>query len=50
MSRNSKGGGLAPLVILITVALLMFFGIITVKTQDMNDFFNLLRDIWNGAF
>lgn len=32
--------------ILIAVALLMFFGIITFETKDLNAFFNLLRDVW----
>lgn len=51
MSKNKKGGGgTAAFVILIVVALLMFFGILNFKAGDMNDFFNLLRAIWEGFF
>lgn len=47
MSGKKKGGGgTALLAIVVAIALLMFFGILEFKSDDMNDFFNLLRDIW----
>jgi hypothetical protein len=42
--KKKRSGRLALFVILITVGLLMFFGILTVKADDFNDFLNLIRD------
>jgi hypothetical protein len=46
MSRQKGSGGVVLFAILIGVALLTFFGVITWKTEDLNDLFNLLRSIW----
>lgn len=50
MSKKKSGGGSVVLfILLIIVGLLMFFGILTFKAEDMNDFFNLLRDLFSNA-
>lgn len=50
MSKGNKGGGSTALfVIVVAVATLTFFGVISWKTEDLNDFMNLLRDLWSGA-
>lgn len=47
MSRKNRGGGNTALfVIVLTLGLLMFFGVITFNTRDFNDFINLLRGMW----
>lgn len=48
MSRDRGGGNTALFAIVVAVAALMFFGVINWKTEDLNDFMNLLRDIWSG--
>lgn len=45
MSRRKKDGGLAAWVTLIAVALIAFFILLDVKARDLNDFFNLIRDL-----
>lgn len=46
MSRRRKGnGGLAAWITLIAVALITFLIIVDVKARDLNDFFNLIRDL-----
>lgn len=42
--KRNGSGSLALFVILIVLGLLMFFGILTVKADDFNDFLNLIRD------
>lgn len=44
--RKKKGNSMVLFAILVAVALLMFFGILEFKSDDMNSFFNLLREIW----
>lgn len=39
---------MALFVILITLGLLMFFGVLTFKANDFNDFINLIRDLFGG--
>lgn len=46
MSSRKKGNGTVLFAILVAVALLMFLGILEFKSDDMNSFFNLLRDLW----
>lgn len=46
MSRRRGSGSTAAFVILVTVALLLFFGVITLNTRDFNDFINMIRDWW----
>jgi hypothetical protein len=48
MSKRKGGGSTVALVILVTLGLLMLFGVLNFKAEDMNDFFNLLRDLMKG--
>lgn len=48
MSRGRNGGGTALFVILLTLGLLMFFGVLTFNARDFNDFINLIRDLFGG--
>lgn len=43
---GNRRGGVGALVLVIALALIAFFAIVDYKSGDLNDFFNLLRDIW----
>lgn len=49
MTRKKGSSGTVLLVIVVALGLLMFFGVLTFKAGDMNDFVNLLRDIWKAS-